>query len=114
MLKLRLDAKSTSGGFMYPVRIEWLPPDEGGRKSIPLGGKYYSVSRFPEDEAWQSNAWSVVFELKKKTVEGEIIVSYGTVGFLMDAAPKERMEKYDCFEIYEGPQKVANVFLLHQ
>ncbi|EAM2866277.1 hypothetical protein AHS81_21460 [Salmonella enterica] len=98
---------------MYPVRIEWLSPDKGGRKSIPREGKYYSVSRFPEDEAWQSNAWSVVFELKKKKVEGQIIVSYGTVDFLMDKAPKERMEKYDRFEIYEGPKKVANVFLLH-
>lgn len=98
---------------MYPVRIEWLPPDKGGRKSIPLEGKYYSVSRFPEDEAWQSNAWSVVFELKKQKIEGEIIVSYGTVDFLMDTAPKERMEKYDRFEIYEGPKKVADVLLLH-
>ncbi|WP_456310864.1 hypothetical protein [Serratia proteamaculans] len=98
---------------MYPVRIEWLPSDKGGRKSVPLEGKYYSVSRFPEDETWQNNAWSVVFELNKQKAEGGIIVSYGTVDFLMHTAPKERMEKHDHFEIYEGPKKVADVFLLH-
>ncbi|EAA3764184.1 hypothetical protein C5D22_17210 [Salmonella enterica subsp. enterica serovar Newport] len=80
---------------------------------MPLEGKYYSLSRFPEDEVWKINAWSVVFELKKKKIEGEIIVSYGTVDFLMNTAPQERMEKYECFEIYEGLKKVANVFLLH-
>ncbi|ESH93008.1 hypothetical protein SEEA1822_12794 [Salmonella enterica subsp. enterica serovar Agona str. 632182-2] len=56
----------------------------------------------------------MVFELKKKKIEGEIIVSYGTVDFLMNTAPQERMEKYECFEIYEGLKKVANVFLLHR
>ncbi|CNC70083.1 hypothetical protein [Yersinia similis] len=99
---------------MYPVKIEWLPLDKGGRKSVPLGGKYYAVARFPEDVIWQNNAWSVVFELDKQEVEGEIIISYGTVDFLMDTAPKERMEKNCQFEIYEGPKKVASVFLLHE
>jgi hypothetical protein len=98
---------------MYPVKIEWLPPDKRGRKSIPIEGNYFCVSRFPEDEVWQNNAWSVVFELNKQKAEGGIIVSYGIVDFLMDTAPKERMEKYGHFEIYEGPKKVADVFLLH-
>ncbi|QXO74118.1 MULTISPECIES: hypothetical protein [Morganella] len=96
---------------MFPVKIKWIPFDEGGRKTIPPEGKYYSVARFSEDIKWQNNAWSVVFDLEKQKKEGDRIVSFGTVNFLMETAPKDRMEKNDQFEIYEGPKKVANVFL---
>lgn len=98
---------------MHLVKIEWVGADKGGRKSIPSEGKYYSVAKFPEYTVWQNNAWSVVFELEKKQLEGESIISFGAVDFLMDTAPKERMEKYRQFEIYEGPKKVADVFLIH-
>ena len=97
---------------MYSVKIEWIAANKGGRKSMPPEGKYYSVARFPEDIIWQNNAWSVVFELENKKVEGEKVISFGTVDFLMDTAPRERMEKHNQFEIYEGPKKVADVFLI--
>lgn len=99
---------------MYSVKIEWVPVEGGGRKSIPSEGKYYSVARFPEDIDWQNNAWSVVFKLKNPGKKEGKIISFGLVDFLMDTAPKARMEKHDRFEIYEGPKKVADVFLIRE
>ncbi|MDI6932690.1 hypothetical protein QMN21_14155, partial [Serratia sp. Se-PFBMAAmG] len=61
---------------------------------------------------WQNNAWSVVFELEESKSENGKTFSLGTVYFLMESAPKERMVQHDKFEIYEGPKKVADVFLL--
>ena len=51
---------------MYRVKVVWLTENEGGRRSAPPIGRYYPVSRFPEEKTdWQNNAWSVVFELEK-------------------------------------------------
>ncbi|EGT0638489.1 hypothetical protein JAF85_004833 [Citrobacter werkmanii] len=98
---------------MHKVRVEWLSENEGGRKSAPPIGRYYSVSRFLEEDIfWQNNAWSVVFELEKPIMENGKFISEGYVQFLFDTAPQERMVKYNKFEIYEGPKKVADVFLI--
>ena len=54
---------------MYRVKVVWLTENEGGRRSAPPIGRYYPVSRFPEEKTdWQNNAWSVVFELEKPNV----------------------------------------------
>ncbi|KMW73161.1 hypothetical protein TI10_08580 [Photorhabdus luminescens subsp. luminescens] len=101
---------------MHLVRIEWLSKNEGGRKTPPpSAGRYFSVARFPEDINWQNNAWSVVFEIEstvKSDGKDNEYISGGCVSFLMDTAPKERMETNEYFDIYEGPKKVARVFLL--
>lgn len=98
--------------LMYPVKIVWIPPEKGGRKSIPPEGKYYSVSRFPDDTDPQDNAWSVVFQLKNQENKAGKIISFGLVDFLVDWAPREKFEKHDQFEIYEGFKKVADVIIL--
>lgn len=97
---------------MYPVIIKWLSTRDGGRKTIPSSGKYYAVSRFPEDLKWQNNAWSVVFDITAQKGNKNTLTSHGFVHFLMDEAPKERMKEHDHFEIYEGPKKVADVYLV--
>ena len=63
---------------MYRVKVVWLTENEGGRRSAPPIGRYYPVSRFPEEKTdWQNNAWSVVFELEKPNVTDGRIVSMG-------------------------------------
>ncbi|XIX56779.1 hypothetical protein AB2E66_21840 [Escherichia coli] len=98
---------------MYRVKVVWLTENEGGRRSAPPIGRYYPVSRFPEEKTdWQNNAWSVVFELEKPNVTDGRIVSMGCVQFLFDTAPEQWMTKCEAFEIYEGPRKVADVLLI--
>lgn len=100
---------------MYQVIVEWISAQNGGRKNPPPAGRYFAVSRFPEDIHWQNNAWSVVFEFestKKKDNQSNEYISEGTVRFLVEDAPHERMEINKYFDIYEGPKKVAKVFLL--
>ncbi|MBS9443672.1 MULTISPECIES: hypothetical protein [Photorhabdus] len=97
---------------MYQIKVEWISEQNGGRKNPPPAGRYFAVSRFPEDINWQNNAWSVVFEFKSTEKKDNEYVSEGTVRFLMENAPNERMETNEYFNIYEGPKKVAKVFLL--
>ncbi|CAM3709101.1 MULTISPECIES: hypothetical protein [Yersinia] len=96
---------------MHNVKVEWLSFDEGGRETVPPKGKYFSVARFAEDINWQNNAWSVVFELESPIYENGKDISLGRVAFLVDSAPQERMLNHSSFDIYEGPKKVANVYL---
>lgn len=98
--------------IMHRVKIEWAPAEAGGRRSIPPGGRFFSVSRFPEDNSWQDNAWSVVFELENPLKEDGKIISLGPVRFLMDNAPYERMDKHPSIEIYEGASKVGDVYFI--
>ena len=45
------------------AKIYWVPPEEGGRTSLPTGKTYTTLSRFPEDlGAWLREAWSIVLE----------------------------------------------------
>ncbi|QCT21072.1 hypothetical protein FEM41_16180 [Jejubacter calystegiae] len=97
---------------MVHVKIVWVSFQEGGRKSVPPEGRYFSVARFPDDINWQNNAWSVVFELEAPEESIDETVSYGTVKFLVDNAPTEKMAEFSSFDIYEGPKKVAQVIIL--
>ena len=50
---------------MYRAKVVWLTEKEGGRRSAPPIGRYYSVSRFPDEQTdWQNNAWSVFLNWK--------------------------------------------------
>ncbi|WP_221622558.1 MULTISPECIES: hypothetical protein [unclassified Burkholderia] len=90
----------------------WISEAKGGRKKPPSAGRYYSVSRFPEDVDWQNNAWSVVFDLFDPCQSNGEVVSFGEVDFLVNNAPKERVLNHKIFDIYEGPKKVAEVTVL--
>lgn len=100
---------------MYQVKVEWISAQNGGRKTPPPPGHYFAVSRFPEDTNWQNNAWSVAFEFEMTKQKGDgsgEYVSEGTVHFLVENAPYDRMKKNKYFDIYEGSKKVAKVFLI--
>lgn len=99
---------------MYEVKVEWISAQDGGRETPPPVGDYFAVSRFPEDTHWQNNAWSVAFKfqlIRKKDQGNDEYVSEGTVHFLVEGAPHERMEKNEYFFIYEGAKIVAKVFI---
>lgn len=98
---------------MYEVIVEWLPQNQGGRKSIPSNVKYYPIARFLDDEEWPVvNAWSVVLELGDASFDAGKWNSIATIKFLVDEAPKEKLDEVNQFDIYEGPKKVGEIFIL--
>ena len=100
---------------MYRVKVKWLLENEGGRKQLPPNRQYYATSRFlDENGIWDGKEWSVFFEFDEPIIIENRIVSFGFVDFLMDTAPKDKMIISDFFDIYEGPKKVANVFLIKE
>ncbi|MBP2858908.1 hypothetical protein J8657_15000 [Dickeya oryzae] len=102
------------GVCMKTVKVKWFSANEGGRKNPPPVGRYFSVARFPDDKVWQNNAWSVVLDLSPPENIGGDKISSGFLDFMMDNAPKEKLEENDTFEIYEGPHKVGVVSILEK
>lgn len=98
----------------HTARIRWLSGQERGRKQLPPTLRYVALSRFPEDgDAWPDGAWSVEVRFDQPPPEqGSGEVSEGTVRFLFDTAPRERLHAGARFSLYEGPQKVAEVDVL--
>jgi len=96
---------------IWKVKIHWLSLDEGGRKTIPPKGRFFSVARFDDYVDNIHNEWSVVFDLDHPIFEGGAAVSLGTVGFLVKNSPQEKMDNCTRFFIYEGRKKVARVDL---
>lgn len=97
---------------MKTVKVKWFSPAEGGRKTAPPVGRYFSVARFSDDDVWQNSAWSVILELSPHEDVDGCKISDGSLDFMMDNAPEEKFEEHDSFEIYEGPHKVAVVYIL--
>jgi len=92
------------------VSVHWLRPDEGGRKVLFPGGKYYPVAVFP-NEVRSMGAWSVVLDLTAPDLVDGRYVSTGSCRYLVQAAPEHNFDQYDRFDIFEGPKKVARAFL---
>jgi len=95
-----------------PVEVLWTSPEEGGRKAIPQGNRYVTVSRFEEDrETWQKEAWSIVLEFPTSPeIQGN--PARGQASFLSATAPQDRLRPGCIFELFEGPRKVATVKVL--
>ena len=92
-------------------KIVWVPYESGGRQTTPSKGMYHSVAKFPQDTDWPNNAWSVVFNIKNHISAEDLRKSFGTVRFLVENAPHDRFCINEQFEIYEGPKKIANIFI---
>lgn len=91
------------------IKVEWIPPEAGGRKSPPGGGEYFSVARFDEDKNWDGISWSIKFTLETPVLENNLLVSYGMAQFLFSSAPHNKLAGNNSFFIYEGAKKVAKV-----
>jgi hypothetical protein len=72
------------------------------------------LSRFPEDGSqWPDGSWSVELRFDQPPPEqGPKDVSRGTVRFVMDEAPQDRLRKGVRFSFYGGITKVADVDVL--
>ena len=91
------------------AKVYWVPPEKGGRTSLPTGKTYATVSRFQEDTgAWVQEAWSIVLEFDEPpTAQGN--PSMARARFLAEKAPVDRLQPGRTLELYEGKKKVAMV-----
>jgi hypothetical protein len=91
------------------AKVHWVPPEEGGRTSLPTGKKYSTIARFPGDTGtWLQEAWSIVLEFDEPpSAQGN--PSMAKARFLAGKAPVDRLKPGRAFELYEGKKKVAMV-----
>ncbi|WP_171761634.1 hypothetical protein [Shigella sp. FC1655] len=90
------------------VKIIWLTSIEGGRQSPPpLTGIYYPITQLP----YEPNSWSLAIKIIYTWQESEHWISEGDMQFLVEHAPHHLLKELKQIEIYEGPKKVADVFI---
>lgn len=88
------------------TKINWLPPEAGGRQKPPAGPRYSTVAKFTDEEAEQSDqAWSIVIEFSEKPDESGC--SEGELRFLVSDAPVHLLYPGNHFSLFEGQRLVA-------
>lgn len=97
----------------YSVKVDWLPLDKGGRKTLPNGKQYITISRFKEesDDKWFTNTWSIVLAFDNPP-DSQGYTCFGKARFLVDNAPSDKLREGCNFDLYEGFKKVAEVTVL--
>jgi hypothetical protein len=96
----------------HNAKVYWQTAEEGGRTSLPTSGRYVNIARFPEDgTTWPDGAWSVVLEFETPPSQ-QGATSVGTVRFLAEDAPHDRLHAGRRFEVYEGTRHTASVEVL--
>jgi hypothetical protein len=94
--------------------VEWEPPTVRGKQSLPPTSVYRAASRFPQNaHEWPSGSWTV--EVKFEVPPPEQInqtISQGTIRFMMEDAPHERLHEGATCELFEGLLRVARVSVL--
>jgi hypothetical protein len=95
------------------ARIRWLPPEEGGRATPPVGPVYSTAAKFKQLAArWPQEAWSVVIEfIDPPDMEGRMTVG---IRMLVEGAPENLLEPGSAFELFEGRHCVAIGEVLRQ
>jgi hypothetical protein len=88
--------------------IHWLSEAEGGRKHLPTSLRYSSVARFPQQQDWPTNAWSVVTEFSEPPSHD----SLAQVRFLVEDGPRDWLTPGTTFELLEGSKVVAKAQVL--
>lgn len=89
------------------AKIHWFRPDEGGRKSLPTGGRFVAPARIQGvEDRWPGEAWSLVIEFDPATpITYDMEVS---VKFLVpEHAPPGVLEPGGWFELFEGSRRIA-------
>ena len=85
------------------ARINWTPPERGGRKNIlPIGMRYCPIIVF-ESEQSDNSLWSA--ELYNTAIDGR--TSLADVSYLVDEAPYHLLKSGGVFLLYEGQRVVA-------
>jgi hypothetical protein len=92
---------------MTQAIIEWLPGEEGGRRSgPPPGPRYIAPAKFMSHlDMWLVEDWSlVVNKIEELSSTHKWIAN---IHFLAANAPKKWLEPEARFELYEGNRTVA-------
>ena len=85
------------------ARINWTPPENGGRGNIlPIGMRYCPIIVFKSEQSG-SSLWSA--ELYNTAIEGR--TSFADVTYLVDDAPYHLLQSGSEFLLYEGQRVVA-------
>jgi hypothetical protein len=85
--------------------VQWLRPEEGGRKAPPSGLTYVTVAGFGDAPPNPDEAWSLVLEFQDQP-DSELKQRV-RVRFLSPEAPDELLFAGSDFQLYEGRQLVA-------
>jgi hypothetical protein len=94
------------------AKVHWVPPEQGGRKVLPAGKQYTTVSCCQEDaESYLQEGWSIVLEFDEPPVK-QGNPSMARARFLVDAAPIDRLQPGRAFDLYEGVKRVATVEIM--
>jgi len=94
------------------VLVDWVPEEQGGRNLLPDSEWYITISRFSDDgPKWPDGAWSVGVRFDEPP-RSQGTPSHGTARFMMEDAPHERLQPGTRFELFDGPQKTADVEVL--
>ena len=86
----------------YPIQVHWLTPEEGGRKTPIVGGRYTPTARF----AGEQDQFSVVLEFPQNA---GACPTTGTIRLLFpdNVEVQQRIHPGVDLEIMEGSRVVA-------
>ncbi len=90
------------------AEIEWVPPEQGGRKARPTGDRpqgYMPIVRI-EGQPWPGEvAWSLVVIKESEGPREDCWIA--DVRFRVDEAPHHLLGVGTWFDLYEGRRRVA-------
>jgi hypothetical protein len=99
---------------IHNARVQWQPRRLRSDSPLPSTLRYIGLARFPADSAqWPDGAWSIEVRFREPPVEqrdGEDTLA--EIRYLFDDAPQSRLFAGATFSLYEGPYKVADVYVL--
>lgn len=88
------------------ARIEWVRPEESGRKQLPLGPTYSTVAKFDQQgDQWRDNAWSLVLHFIAPA--DTHFRQLARVRFLSETGPTHWLQVGSKFQLMEGTTVVA-------
>ena len=85
------------------AEIEWITPEDGGRKTVmPITMRYCPVIVFEQEQSggslWSAEIYNIEIHDRK---------SIAKVSFLMETAPFHLLSQGNKFSLYEGPRVVG-------
>ena len=91
------------------AKIQWILPEDGGRKKTPSGPQYSTVVRFEGDTSdWLGSAWSLVLEFNEPpNISQDTIATIWFLAYDKPDAPNHLLEIGNHFELFEGEKLVA-------
>jgi hypothetical protein len=92
--------------------IEWISPEDGGRRSgAPIGPEYAAPAKFlAHADTWHLEAWDLL--VYRVEFGGGSNKWLADVQFRVDVAPHNWLIPQASFELYEGNRRVATGIVL--